>query len=420
MSEPAAPPGTGGPFARRDPSFDIPQFLARAESVVPLVLRARSEQRPDLARTVVDDDMLARLRAETVHGRDTVLQGVRVRGAELVHASTDDVTDTVAVRFRFEGICYQASADGRPVRGQSADPRHWVEDWWFRRPAGSKTAAGAVELDHCQGCGSVLEPDAAGRCVACGRAVSGDPSGWMLSRVADAADEPVVPTVVVHRTRGRLVGLVLTLLVVGMIGAAVVAVTRTVSDSVSEVTDAVTSGSTGGSIPGLGDLGEVTGGGSPPTSYVTPVGNAAIQAPVNDVGRAIADIQATAGRPATAVSAIHLYQDGRIVVEMQAPDDLRRVDNYTWQAGEVTSAQGRSSVQADTFFDATAVDVSNLEALCNTALGATGVPDGIVDHPYLLGIVGQLRWYIPVQSASRPGSTKTYRVAPDGSGAEVF
>ena len=65
MTTPAPPSGTDGPFARRDPSFDEPQFLARAESVVPLVLRARSEQRPDLARTVVDDDMYARLRAET-------------------------------------------------------------------------------------------------------------------------------------------------------------------------------------------------------------------------------------------------------------------------------------------------------------------------------------------------------------------
>ena len=413
-----APSSTDGPFARRDPSFDEPQFLARAESVVPLVLRARSEQRPDLARTVVDDDMFARLRGEAAQGR-TVTDGVRIRGAELVHASTDDATDTVAVRFRFEGVCYQASADGRPVGGHSADPRQWAEDWWFRRPAGSRTTGGDLALDHCQGCGAVLEPDEAGRCVACGRVISGDPSGWMLSRVADATvDEPAAPAVIVHRSRSG-VAVFAVLLVVAVVAAAIFAITRTVTDSVSSVTDAVTGGSTGLSFD-LGNPQGSTSTASTPTTYVTPVGNAAIKAPVNDVARALGDVQAVAGRPATAVSAIHLYEDGRIIVEMQAPDDPGSVDNFTWRAGDVTSAQGRSSVQPDAFFDATAVDVSNLESLANTALGATGIPDGIIDHPYLLRISMGLRWYIPVQSTARAGNAKTYRVAPDGSGAEVF
>lgn len=383
---------------------------------MPLVLRARREQRPDLARTVVDDDMFARLRAETAQGR-TVTDGVRIRGAELVHASTDDATDTVAVRFRFDGVCYQASGDGRPVGGQSADARTWAEDWWFRRPAGSRTTGGDVALDHCQGCGSVLEPDEAGRCLACGRTISGDPSGWMLSRVADATvDEPAAPAVVVHRSRSGFAAFAV-LMVVAVVAAAIFAITRTVNDSVSAVTDSITDPTTGLSIPDFGDPGSGT---STPTTYVTPVGNAAIQAPVNDVARALGDIQTAAGRPATAVSAIHLYEDGRIVVEMQAPDDPGSVDNFTWRAGDVTSAQGRSSVQSEAFFDATSVDVSNLEALANTALGATGIPDGVIDHPYLLKITTGLRWYIPVQSTARAGNSKTYRVAPDGTGADVF
>jgi len=66
------------------------------------------------------------------------------------------------------------------------------------------------------------------------------------------------------------------------------------------------------------------------------------------------------------------------------------------------------------------LNLSNLARLCDAAIGATGIADGVVDSPYLLKIGTGLRWYIPVQNQSRGSSNKTYRVAPDGAKPEVF
>jgi len=44
-----------------DPAFDQTAFLSRAEAVLALVLRARSEGHADQARAVVSQDMAMRL-----------------------------------------------------------------------------------------------------------------------------------------------------------------------------------------------------------------------------------------------------------------------------------------------------------------------------------------------------------------------
>ena len=55
-----------------DPGFDQTAFLSRAEAVLALVLRARSEGRPEQARAVVSQGMAMRLSAE--------LDGLRAAG----------------------------------------------------------------------------------------------------------------------------------------------------------------------------------------------------------------------------------------------------------------------------------------------------------------------------------------------------
>ncbi|HEV8116579.1 MAG TPA: TIM44-like domain-containing protein, partial [Acidimicrobiales bacterium] len=153
-----------------DPGFDQTAFLSRAEAVLALVLRARSEGRPEQARAVVGDDMALRLSAELdglrAAGRRQVHEGVRVRSASVVQAGSDGSWDTIAVRFALQGVAYEATPDGKPVPGADDGKRSWSEVWWFQRQADATTTAGpAAPLDRCPGCGAPIAATADGGCA---------------------------------------------------------------------------------------------------------------------------------------------------------------------------------------------------------------------------------------------------------------
>jgi len=82
--------------------------------------------------------------------------------------------------------------------------------------------------------------------------------------------------------------------------------------------------------------------------------------------------------------------------------------------------QGLIGADPSRLYPVAGIDLSTLARLCDAALGATGIVDGVVESPYLLKIGTGLRWYVPVQSLSRRSTSKTYRVAPDGTKPEVF
>ena len=244
---------------RRDPAFDTTRFLARAEAVLALVMRARAEGRPDQARAVVSDDMALRLQTELegqrAAGRRHVHQGVRVRSAEIAEVASDDRWDTVAVRFALEGAAYEAEAEGDAVAGADRGRRRWAEVWWFQRQAGATTSR----------------------------------------------------------------------------------------------------------------------------------------------------------------------DDDALIFDVQAVDDPKGEDSWVWKGGTVTGPeQGASGVDPGKLYPLAGLDLSNLARLCDAALGATGIPDGVIESPYLLKINRGLTWYIPVQSESRSSNRKTYWAAPDGSKPHVF
>ena len=418
---------------RRDPAFDQTRFLARAEAVLGLVLRACAEGRPEQARAVVSRDMALRLQTEAdgrpAAGRRQVHDGVRVRAAEVVEAAADEQRDTVAVRFTLEGATYEATVDGAPVAG--GEPRRWAEVWWFQRQAGATTSpADDAALDCCPGCGAPVAPTSDGECAYCQHPLA-DPLAWVLTRVSEAparppatfpggtTESPEPP--VAHaasraaRTVGVLALVVVLVVIMGGVGVGVLVASRTTK----QVTDAFSSTP---SAPASGSVrAEVTTPPAPTTTgFVTSVANPKVRAPVNDVGAAAAAVQARAGRPLL-LNDIHLYADGRIIFEVQAVDDPKGADNWVWKGGTVSGPeQSTIGVDPSRLFPLAGLDLSNLARLCDAALGATGIPDGVIESPYLLKITAGLRWYIPVQSEARATTRKTYRVAPDGTRPEVF
>jgi hypothetical protein len=417
---------------RRDPAFDQTRFLARAEAVLALVLRARVEGRPEAAQAVASDDMSLRLRAEMegqrAAGRHQVAEGVQARSSEIVEATVDDRSETVAVRFSLEGVAYEARADGKPVDGAHPGPRRWAELWWFQRAAGATTAAsGGAPLDGCPGCGAPLAATPDGACAYCHHSLA-DPSGWMLARISAAPPQDRVPpsdipveasaTGRVARTLGVLVLITVLFVIMGSVTAGVILASRTSRSVAAPRTVPSVSLPEGVTLPPGLSVPGATGPAS--TGFVTPVANPRVRAPVNDVAAAAAAVLAKVGRPLLA-SSIHLYPDGRIIFELQAADDPKGVDDWTWKAGRVSGPeQGLIGVDPSRLYPVAGLDLTSLARLCDAAVPATGIADGVVDSPYLLKIGTGLRWYIPVQSTSRRSTAKTYRVAPDGTKPEVF
>jgi len=396
---------------RHDPAFDQTAFLSRAEAVLALVLRARAEGRPEQARAVLSEDMAVRIGAELegqrAAGRRQVHDGVRVRSAEIAEAASDGRWDTIAVRFSLEGAAYEAKADGDPVPGANRDRRRWAEMWWFQRKADATTsAADDAPLDRCPGCGAPLAPTSDDECAYCQRSLT-DPSTWALTRITDTSSTPLAgysaftidatPVARAARTAGVIVTVLILVLVLVLGAAAAAAIFASKAGK-------------GASTP------------TPPTStgFVTPVANPQVKASVNDVVAAAAALQAKVSRPVM-LKYIYLYVDGRIDFQVQAADDPKGADIWTWKGGQLTGPeQAIIGVQAADLFPLAGLDVSNLARLCDAALGAVGIPDGTIESPHLLRFSDGLRWDIPVQSESRGSSRKTYRVAPDGTKPEVF
>ncbi len=424
---------------RGDPAFDQTRFLSRAEAVLALVMRARAESHPEWAVTVVSTDVAMRMRtemeAQRAAGRKQVHEGVRVRTAEIVEAATDDRRDTIAVRFSLEGAAYEAGADGKPVPGANRDRRRWAEVWWFQRRAGTTTAADDAPLDRCPSCGAPLAATVEGACAYCQHKLA-DPTTWVLTRISDAASAPRMAgsSITIDASGlgdatsrvGRAVGvitLLVVVLVIGGVAAGIVAATRATKEvanafnSTKEVVaPTLPPGITlppGVTMPGRS-------GATTTTGFVTPVTNSRVRAPVNDLTAAAAAVQAKAGRPLM-LSDIHLYPDGRIIFEVQALDDPNGADTFEWKGGTVTGPEQRPiGIKAADLYPLAGLQVSNLAKLCDAALAAAGIPDGVIDSPYLLKISRGLTWYIPVQSESRSSTRKTYWVAPDGSKPAVF
>ena len=264
------------------------------------------------------------------------------------------------------------------------------------------------------------------------------PTTWALTRISDAAPVPHAgysavtfesfefePVAKAARTVGLVITLVVLVTVVGGIGAAVVFATKTtkeVTNAFKTPTDSTAITLPGGITlpPGFGVPG-ATPTSPPSTGFVTPVANPKVRAPVNDLAAAAAAVQAKAGRPLM-LEDIHLYPDGRIIFEVQALDDPKGADSFTWKGGTVTGPEqsiiGINDVSK--LYPLAGLELSNLAKLCDQALAAVGIPDGVIDSPYLLKIQRGLTWYIPVQSESRSSTRKTYWVAPDGTKPAVF
>jgi hypothetical protein len=153
-----------------DPAFDEAAVVGRARALWALAGRAQAEQRPDLLRGAVVEDLLA----QPPH-----TEGLALRDAAVSAVAAGGDLDTVTVRLlveRTEGMV--VAALDRLAGGREAPI--WEEDWVFQRAAGAVTPAGGAEAGLCPTCGAPLRLDAAGSCAYCHSTLLAAP-GWVLT-----------------------------------------------------------------------------------------------------------------------------------------------------------------------------------------------------------------------------------------------
>jgi len=144
-----------------DPAFDEAVLLQRARALWSLVLRARTEHRPELCAGAVDGGLLGQLVAASG-------EAVTLREATISAATAGPSLESVTVRFGVDGAS--------PKEGS------WEEDWVFQRSATATTAAGdAAHPGHCPTCGAPLQLDASGSCAYCHATVVAATAGWVLA-----------------------------------------------------------------------------------------------------------------------------------------------------------------------------------------------------------------------------------------------
>jgi len=363
---------------------------------------------------VVSEDMAMRLRAEVeglwaTHPR--IPRGVRVRAAEIVEAASDDRWDTIAVRFTLDGDRDDGASDGFKVVDATEQPWRWDQVWWFQRAAGAKTPSNDTPLDRCPWCGAPVEPMPGGECAYCQRQL-GRPSTWVLTRTVDVEPDYSFSNVTIipdsaRATVGPSAGMVR-----GVIALVVIL------SVVPIVVSARRAGQADREIPSFNVPSSFR---AHPGTLIPGANLWVVLAPVDYLpAAAAAAVVERAGRPLV-VAAIQLHPDGRIAFEVQAVNDPTAVDSWLWKDGKVTGPEpGLIPVDPTRLYPLTGVDLTSLARLCDAALRATGVAGGVVQRPYLVKVGADLRWHIPVESLSSRSASKTYRVAPDGTGAEVL
>jgi hypothetical protein len=173
---PALPPdprlvsrGVAG-IRAHDPTFDEGAVVDQARSLWTLMGREQAEQRTDLLRGAISDDLLAWLPAT---------EGLVLRDAAVSAVEAGGDLDAVTVRLlveRTQGLVLAAL--DHLVGGHEAPI--WEEDWVFQRSAGATTPVGSAEAGRCPTCGAPLRRDAAGSCAYCHATVLAAP-GWVLT-----------------------------------------------------------------------------------------------------------------------------------------------------------------------------------------------------------------------------------------------
>jgi len=180
---------------QRDPAFHEAAFVDEVTRAYFQVQEAWTEQRPDLSRQVMATPIWTQHKAQIEEmvraNKRNKMVDLSVPLAYVLRAATDEFNDTLTVRFYATGQDFDIDKDtGRTVRGDKI-PRGWLEDWVYQRSSRAVTKTGTLH-HQCPNCGAPLTLTDDGTCQYCKVPVMAGQHDWVLTRIDQVLDQPVV------------------------------------------------------------------------------------------------------------------------------------------------------------------------------------------------------------------------------------
>lgn len=174
----------------RDPGFDANAFLRRASDAFVKVQAAWSAGDMAPARFFVSDGVYERFSRQLEdlksRGLANVMDGVAVRGVEILGFHSDPHFDALHVWIKATARDRMLDADGAVLRSQEGE---FEEVWTFlRRPGAKSLKHGGIIEGQCPSCGAPLKLADAGKCVPCGSWVNSGDYDWVLSEITQRSE----------------------------------------------------------------------------------------------------------------------------------------------------------------------------------------------------------------------------------------
>lgn len=173
----------------KDARFNKDTFLGEVQKTFYLVEEAWTQQRPEMSRQVMSDNLWQQHRVQMEGyagaGKRNVLDGLCVLSITVLAVHTDSDLDTITTRILASSADYDVDTRSSKLLRGSRNPAQWQEDWTFQRSASAHTPeAGGTLTDKCPNCGAPLDLDLTGVCKYCKAPVSSGTYDWVLARIA--------------------------------------------------------------------------------------------------------------------------------------------------------------------------------------------------------------------------------------------
>jgi predicted lipid-binding transport protein (Tim44 family) len=201
LSAASVPAGIAS-LCEADRDFSLEKFTARARQAFLTLQDAWCRQNLDAGRAFLSPGAYftwsAQLEALAAEGRRNVMEGIEVRGLEVIGVVHGRVFDDLTVRVSAAAADFEIDKDNKIVFGDRT-VRPFTEDWTFQRSVGVATTGKPGTLENtCPGCGAPIALTQIGECRYCKAAVTSGKFDWVVSRIEqddasgrdDAGDGP--------------------------------------------------------------------------------------------------------------------------------------------------------------------------------------------------------------------------------------
>lgn len=173
---------------KRDPSFDLDQFLDRAGTAFHKIQSAWSEQNLSPVRAFISDGIHERFSLQIGMQQDdgyrNVVEQVRIQSVEAVAVESTPAFDTIHVRIAAAAVDYRVNLQTDKLVSGSKRSESFVEFWSFHRRPGARTLSGSGCVEgSCPRCSAPLKIVDRAECDACGAHVNSGEFDWVMAEI---------------------------------------------------------------------------------------------------------------------------------------------------------------------------------------------------------------------------------------------